>query len=348
MAATRNTPVYLFILPTLASSLLPSPLPSNLILDTTITDGWQHPPVARLEQRFKDMHRLDREKKIHSPELYAIWNAKPWLTEEGMRKSRSGEKFEWDYVFWADAGSFRDTWYNGGSWPLPKIRRTWEKVGEDEMDTEHKVFLPLQHATTKELELEGGLRRSYRRGNSEASFFGGSPSTIRWFNSTFDAYRNFYMSRSFFIGKEQPLLNSLILLLPSRFIRVHVNDPYAPAYIHPNSMLDHRWLRSIMRRYLRSFYETRALGRCRGEYMYYQFFFADKHTRQRLQDMWLSDLHDSWDHWFGGGENPGGSEKCRTTRAISLLEAFRKDDVLGPNWDPATYRSIVVRLGGIR
>ncbi|KAF9267004.1 hypothetical protein L218DRAFT_856467 [Marasmius fiardii PR-910] len=342
IAATRNTPVYLFIPPSLVSSLLPSPLPSNIILNTTFTDVWQLPPVAGLEQAFEEMHDIGREKKIHSPELYAIWNAKPWLTEEGMKNSRDGNNFEWDYVFWTDVGGFRDTWYNSGTWPLSqKVLQTWKEVGEKQQDTEHKMFLPIYnmpHRRNRDWkELNGPIDEDI----SEAGFFGGSPSAIQWFKSTFYAYRDYYISQSFFVGKEQLLFNSLLLMFPSRFITVHVNDPHALAYIHPTSMWDQRWLRHIMRKYFRNFYETRALGRCRGEYMYYQFFFADKTTRERLQDMWLADVHDNWDDWFGSGQSPGVSERCRMTRAISVLEAFRREGVLGPDWNPPR-RTVVV------
>ena len=53
------------------------------------------------------MHSMDREKSYHSPELYSVWNAKPFFVDNAIRVMASKGK-TYDYVFWSDGGSFRE------------------------------------------------------------------------------------------------------------------------------------------------------------------------------------------------------------------------------------------------
>lgn len=34
------------------------------------------------------MHAWDRERARHAPDLYAVWNAKPWFLTEGLRNTQ--------------------------------------------------------------------------------------------------------------------------------------------------------------------------------------------------------------------------------------------------------------------
>jgi hypothetical protein len=81
--------------------------PPQLIINTTFPSPFSIPPLLPHKHKYEQMHAWDREHDIHSPELYAIWNAKPWFLKEGLRSMRMRNFGDYDYAFWSDAGSFR-------------------------------------------------------------------------------------------------------------------------------------------------------------------------------------------------------------------------------------------------
>ena len=67
-------------------------------------DLWDIPPLAPLANEFKtSQHEMDPEKQIHSPELYAIWNAKSWM----LLKTAEANVFKSKHFFWADIGAWQ-------------------------------------------------------------------------------------------------------------------------------------------------------------------------------------------------------------------------------------------------
>lgn len=76
----------------------------SLFYQKQTTDLWDLPPVAPLQEAFKTwQHDIDPERWIHSPELYAIWNAKQWMLHEAAKT----DVFNSKYFFWADIGAWR-------------------------------------------------------------------------------------------------------------------------------------------------------------------------------------------------------------------------------------------------
>ena len=94
-----------------------------MTLNTTYASPYDIPPLAGMREVYENMHALDPEKEIHSPELYAVWTSKSFFLDEGLRNmGKSGVKY--DYAFWNDAGSFRadqefDQW--PGAYRVPEI-----------------------------------------------------------------------------------------------------------------------------------------------------------------------------------------------------------------------------------
>ncbi|KIL63989.1 hypothetical protein M378DRAFT_51081, partial [Amanita muscaria Koide BX008] len=225
-----STDVYFFTSPDLSSLVLSSrPSPHPLYINTTFQTPFSVPPVHNLSSVYTTQHDdLDPERSHHSPELYAVWNAKPYLVTQAIENlERQGKTY--DYVFWNDAGSFRYThWYD--VWPEPaRVEQVWEEAatslrGRDDgasgVEKKDLVFFPIAgfpwfvHRWWEER--HGPLPVDF----SEGSFFGGSPSAMHWFSHVFYTYHDHYLSRSLFIGKDQSIYNSLFLLFPDRFITV--------------------------------------------------------------------------------------------------------------------------------
>jgi len=102
-----TTHIYFFAPPEIESMIreLRGDLP--MTLNTSFSSSFDIPPLRGLRGRYEEQHELDREKDIHSPELYGVWNSKTYFLEEGLRNSNANG-FDFTWAFWNDAGSFRD------------------------------------------------------------------------------------------------------------------------------------------------------------------------------------------------------------------------------------------------
>ena len=105
--AKVTTHIYFFAPPEIESMIrdLRGDLP--MTLNTSFSSPFDIPPLQGLRGRYEEMHELDIEKDIHSPELYAVWTSKTYFLEEGLRNSKA-TGFDFNWAFWNDAGSFRD------------------------------------------------------------------------------------------------------------------------------------------------------------------------------------------------------------------------------------------------
>lgn len=120
-----------------------------ITIDTAYNTTFDVPPLRGHEGWYNEMHSMDRENSLHSPELYSIWNAKPFLVDNAIRvMARKGKTY--DYVFWNDAGSFREvnTYKN---WPDPsRIDEIWEEGSRlSGTKAEDLLFFPMQHPPYK-------------------------------------------------------------------------------------------------------------------------------------------------------------------------------------------------------
>jgi hypothetical protein len=145
-----TTPVYFYTTPSFADTVLSNRGSLPIYVNTSFTSPFDIPPLQGLEDTYKRQHTLDREASRHNPELYAIWNAKPWLLDSAVQQLRC-EGEEYDMAFWNDAGSFRKDHYYS-RWPDPKrVNEVWkagfERVrasGDFETKKEDLLFFPLQ------------------------------------------------------------------------------------------------------------------------------------------------------------------------------------------------------------
>jgi hypothetical protein len=116
-----------------------------ITIDATYNTAFEVPPLKGLEGWYNEMHSMDRENSYHSPELYSIWNAKPFFVDNAIRIMASKGK-TYDYVFWNDAGSFReDNVYK--IWPHPsRIDEIWKEGSRlSGTKAEDLLFFPIQH-----------------------------------------------------------------------------------------------------------------------------------------------------------------------------------------------------------
>lgn len=107
-------------------------------LNTEYGTAFSIPPLQGLEKVYDAMHQKDRERHRHSHELYAVWNAKPFLLNTAVQELQKRGRI-YDYAFWVDAGSFRED-HAFSEWP--DARRVQEVLEQTEQG-EDAIFLPI-------------------------------------------------------------------------------------------------------------------------------------------------------------------------------------------------------------
>jgi hypothetical protein len=156
------------------------------------TDEFQIPCVSSLRSIYAAQWLIDREKRIHCPRLYAIWNGKHCLALEVAWMNPDA------IVFWIDAGSCREQKYDKIQFPnelrmshaVPSEARgamifaTWRKV-----IVRRSSFLHL-------------IRSEFIMG----TFFGGDVTALRSFSIAFWAIHNYFLERGKFVGKDQSIM----------------------------------------------------------------------------------------------------------------------------------------------
>ncbi|KAF8632486.1 hypothetical protein AX15_001855 [Amanita polypyramis BW_CC] len=295
-----STEVYFFTSPSLSSVISSTRPPNYLItINTTFSAPFDIPPLRDFEQRYAQMYEQDRERLIHSPELYAVWNGKAYYVAEAI-KNLEKEGKTYDYVFWNDAGSFRDD-HLYKVWPDPEnVRRIFEEgenksdVGKDEL-----VFFPLEGLPVFNLRSWTEDKGPIDMDMSEGSFFGGSPSAMQWWSATFYAYHDYYISLSCFVGKDQTLFNALFFLFPERFIAMyHGNVPYI---------------------------DRGKYGACGDGWWYYHYWLGNEEGRKKEREVWLSELSSAWAWWKG-------KVPCTLAPVVPMKELLEKQ--FGREWTP--------------
>lgn len=146
-----TTDIYMYTTPDFAETLAEMRGSLPITIDTSYSSPFQVPPLIGLEETYTKVNDMDKEKWHHSPGLYAVWNAKPYLLQTAIRKL-ADKKIYYDYAFWNDGGSFRRN-HVYENWPDPgRIERVWEEAstltGKDKNDL---LFFPIFQLPEKKI-----------------------------------------------------------------------------------------------------------------------------------------------------------------------------------------------------
>ncbi|CAF1371880.1 unnamed protein product [Adineta steineri] len=164
------------------------------------------PLIKKLVPIFEQQYLTDPERAYHSVELYAVWCAKSFI----LNRSVELNPFQTKYFLYMDAGAFRSSNYRFERWPYePSIHSILanNRLLLGMISPLSRQFCPLSYTINKgpighDL-IEGGL-------------IGGTSDVIHWWTSMFYETINNYISKNFFIGKDQYLMNAIALTYPHR------------------------------------------------------------------------------------------------------------------------------------
>ncbi|KAF9525014.1 hypothetical protein CPB83DRAFT_819338 [Crepidotus variabilis] len=305
-----ETDIYLYTTKKAAPSVHAARVPGGkLIVDTSFASPFDVHPLRGRRLVYERMRQLDPSDNP-SAERYALRNAKPFFLERATQNVAA--KAHYDYVFWVDFNAFSEH-HVYQNWPdTTRLQQIWkEGTSLTDRRREDLFFFPVNDGPPKEsgswTEDLGPIDAHF----AEGSFFGGPPSAVRWFASMFYAYHNHYLTLGFFIGQDDTIYNSLLLLSPSRFITVWASDPTAPARGGlPPSFVTHG-----------------PLGACGSSSKYYQWWLSDRATRESMGEWWIG-------HGAEDDKEAVGWWKvriaCRLTRVLSAEQVLRT--ALGSRW----------------
>jgi len=166
----------------------------------------QMPPIKELIPTFERQHLNDPERAYHSVELYAVWAAKTFM----LNRSTELNPFRTKYFLYVDAGAFRSASYRFHRWPYdPTIKAVFEN---DRLLLGMIAALPRRYCPLPYMLKEGPIQHDL----IEGGLIGGTIHTIHWWTSVFYGTINSYLSKAFFIVKDQYLMNAIALTYPDR------------------------------------------------------------------------------------------------------------------------------------
>jgi hypothetical protein len=207
---------------------------SSMIIITCFVDPFDLPPMEPYVESFKgSQYKMDPERDIHHPRLYAIWNSKPWFLQQTTYLFK---KDEVSLYFWIDAGNRRYMQPEVAFWPDPD-RLTSLTGGKGTPILQDRFicmmyerpnhFFPAYYNVTQQYPDNEGLLFSYQHHQIDCmmgAFFGGTLKSVRWFHDTFYNKLRLWKARHFFYGKEQNLFDAIALQYPDKFLTIDLSE----------------------------------------------------------------------------------------------------------------------------
>ncbi|KAJ8501415.1 hypothetical protein ONZ45_g12148 [Pleurotus djamor] len=363
-----RTPIYFYAPPNLGIDSLVKSLRTKttfpIYINTTFEQAFDIPPLSGdgMRATYEEMHSKDREAFRHTPELYSIWNAKPYFLDEAVNhvdQTALAVPGGFDYAFWVDAGSFRgDHFYS--DWPnaarVDQVFEEGSKHGGGQTGAVKKedfIFFPLASVPSRGWkwwrESDGPVDFDF----SEGSFFGGTPSAISWYRSTFYEQHDKYLSDGHFVGKDQTLINAIMFLHPERFISVWSEQPVTETLPSPPKAEDDIPALNPPATHMFVPPQSALPTYCGSQWYYYEFFLASFYERSQTLRMWSvlrdAEIDRKW-WWQRGFSLPwrvlgvhrstplwerGVDESVCPLRETVSVEGVLKAQ-FGPGWHPRT------------
>ena len=141
-----TTDLYLYVppnVPRMEKMLTRRPKHLAFYLDTNFTSPFDTPPMKGLEAEYQRNNEIDPENSYHGPHLYAVWNSKPFFLDHATKVlAAQGKKY--DYVFWNDAGSFREQSIYS-KWPDPhRVEQVFKEAArKTDQCKKDMIFFPM-------------------------------------------------------------------------------------------------------------------------------------------------------------------------------------------------------------
>lgn len=189
--------------------------------------------MSKYRESYLHSHEIDTEKKIHSPELYMLWNEKTYFVMDTI----NANPFSSTWFFWVDIGCIRDkqmlrivdTFPNPYKiLDLPSNKFILSSIvpfqtSDSQCDDSPIPFLFRNRSSTESC---GNIVRI------QGGFFGGHISQWKSWHIAFDNMLKEFIRTGTFIGKDQYIMSSAYLMNPDAYYIIQscdknqINDPW--------------------------------------------------------------------------------------------------------------------------
>ncbi|GAA6061179.1 hypothetical protein JCM10212_002392 [Sporobolomyces blumeae] len=195
-------PIIFYCAPTMAAEVrhLRGAKPITIITD--YSSPFEMPPLLALGglEWAKEQYKVDPEQKVHVPEVYGVWTAKPWIVRDASER----DPYDSEFFFWVDAGSFRDSTITHDFSALPAVLdKTFDPLPRDTI---------LLAATTKPFEPGLDFVKSAKPGKVmdredrlQGGWFGGRKEGVEMWDEAVKEVTIRQSAMRRFAGKEQPV-----------------------------------------------------------------------------------------------------------------------------------------------
>lgn len=186
---------------------------------------WTSLPLAEYQEYFRYCHTIDGEKGKHSPEVYRIWNAKPFLLEMVISDPNLNNPFGSEWFVFVDIGCCREVEGTSESIEMREALKSFPslKMIEAEWPTNRIVLHSVAPSNGSDREIgETGLPRFLENRTSTLSckasdriqggFFGGSISAVKMWKRIYLQLLEQFRKTKTFGGKEQNIFNAAVIL----------------------------------------------------------------------------------------------------------------------------------------
>jgi hypothetical protein len=180
-------------------------LGSNIHQRFNYTDAYQIPCMSPLRSVYAAQWRIDPEKRIHQPRLYAVWNGKLCLLSEISLINPAAT------VFWIDAGSCREKQYQRIKFPNPgRIISIVKPETKGSM-----IFTMWRYRRFR----RPGFMRFFREVYVIGGFFGGDQAALRKYSLGFWAIHDYFLKENYFIGKDQHIMSTYLVYADEAWVQ---------------------------------------------------------------------------------------------------------------------------------
>jgi len=133
---------------------------TKLHVDSSFETPFEIPYLKDYEQDYRSSQSaLDPEAFRHTPELYAVWNAKPFFLAEASRMHPN-----YTYYFWNDIGSFRAK-HGYIQWPSrTRLDSLWSSFGNTSAET---IFIPARNDFSRDTDVARYSAEPFADGGSD-------------------------------------------------------------------------------------------------------------------------------------------------------------------------------------
>lgn len=150
---------------------------------------------------FQYHHTMDPERKIHSPELYAVWTQKAWFVERAIEAN----PFQTDFFFWCDIGAFRNP-----AVPESVLKR----FPQSRLLPADRILMSSVDRLTEDDSSSEAFRLQNRDRIVGGLWGGGKAGCLRW-KAAFQEMFELYIHQEKFAGKDQHVMLSAYLRDPT-------------------------------------------------------------------------------------------------------------------------------------